>query len=420
MTGWDDDRLDALAGRGDPPADDAVARHFAAAGDEADGGGGQVAARARALVTELGRLGVADAPGRSAPLEGFLADRPEPPAWARGPESAALVRQGQDVFALYGVQIGTALFCASLPEGYAAPDIARILWATSRLTDDARRRVAETSQFLLDTMEHGGLEPGAAGWRAIRHVRLMHAAVRHLVGEARPGTVAVDQEQLLGTLLTFTWVPFRAIERFGLPISRSDRAAYLHCWNVVGWQLGIADDVLPLELADLPVLDEAFRRRHQRTGAEHGVLLSDALVTMMQGYLPGWAQPLRGVPATLIRYLVGDDVADLTAIPASDWTRLVFAPMRLAASRVRLAPFARAITRRVGTTMGRRLLAEFARRELRGERPGFAVPEQLARTWKLRRVPTRPPVDGAASSHVVAELRPSLGHTAASLAQART
>jgi hypothetical protein len=49
---------------------------------------------------------------------------------------------------------------------------------------------------------------------------------------------------------------------------------------------------------------------------------------------------------------------------------------------------------------------------MRGERPAFALPEQLARTWKLHRVPTRLPADPPASGHVAARFRPPLGRTA--------
>jgi hypothetical protein len=323
------------------------------------------------------------------------------------------------VFALYGLQIGSALFCASLPEGYAAPAIARTLWATARLTDEPRRRVAETAQFLVDTMEHGGLERGRPGYEAVRRVRLMHAAVRHHVAAVEPGVVAVNQEELLGTLMTFTWVPFTAIERSGLPICDADRAAYLHCWNVIGFLLGIEPDVLPLTLADMAELEAAFRRRYQR-GSEPGVLLTDALVTMMRGYLPGWLWFLRGMPASTIRHLVGDHVADLTAVPPADWTRVLLAPFGGVARRLRLDPILQSAVRRVATTFGRRLLAEFARRETRGERPAFAVPEQLARTWKLHRVPTRPPADPTASRHVAERYRPPVGRTAFAIARYRS
>ena len=411
MTAWPDARLDHLRTLGDQPADAAVAAHFAERPAQAP---------VDLVAATTGRrsiAGVAD----SAPLTDFLRAPVELPRWARVPGSAELVRAGQDVFALYGLQIGSALFCASLPEGYAAPAIARTLWATARLTDEPRRRVAETAQFLVDTMEHGGLEPGRPGYESVRRVRLMHAAVRHHATAAEPGLVAVNQEELLGTLMTFTWVPFTAIERFGLPLSDADRAAYLHCWNVIGFLIGVEPEVLPLTLADMAELEGAFRRRYQRSGeaSEPGVLLTDALVTMMQGYLPAWLWLLRGMPATTIRHLIGEEVADLTAVPLADWTRVLYAPLADAARRVRLGPPGLWAVRRVATTFGRRLLAEFARRESRGERPAFAVPDQLARTWKLHRLPTRPPADPAASGHVADRFRPPIGRTAFSVAQSQ-
>ena len=36
---------------------------------------------------------------------------------------------------------------------------------------------------------------------------------------------------------------------------------------------------------------------------------------------------LRGLPATTVRYYVGDDTADVLGIPKADWTRVLFGPL---------------------------------------------------------------------------------------------
>jgi hypothetical protein len=403
VTHWTDALLDEMAVQGDPPADEAVAAHFGTRTPRQAAEGGP-RADDRALLTDIATHG-GPAPQRTSPaLEEFMAAGLPLPVWATGPGAAERVARGQDVFAMYGLQIGSALYCASLPEGYAAPEIARTLVATAQLTGNARRRIAETSQFVLDTMEHGGLDPGRPGWTAVRRVRLMHAAVRHHTAPVRPGRVAVNQEELLGTLLSFTWPPFRALEKYGLPLGDDDREAYLFTWSVIGAHLGIRTDILPLHHEDLPPLDALFRARHHGP-SEDGVVLTDALIGVMQGYVPRPLRFLRSLPPDTIRYLVGDDVADMVGVQPSGWARHLYEPMRDAAGAVRLGRLGRWMARRVAMVIGRHIMTSFVAGELRGDQARFEVPEHLAHAWRLRNANERPPVDQRGAARVDSSMR---------------
>jgi ER-bound oxygenase mpaB/B'/Rubber oxygenase, catalytic domain len=407
VTRYHDALLDELRTQGDPPADAAVAAHFALV-DESD----------EQLLVDLAVEGAPEPSRSSAALDEFIAADHPLPAWASGPDADERIARGQDLFAMYGLPMGSALYCASLPEGYAAPRIARTLVATASLTGNVRRRIAETSQFILDTMEHGGLARGRPGWTAVRRVRVMHAAIRHHVARLDPGGVAVNQEELLGTLLSFTWPPFRALEKYGLPLGGADRDAYLFTWSVIGALLGIREDLLPLRAEDLAPLDRSFRARYQGP-SEDGVVLTDALVRVMQGYLPAWLGFLRPVPPATIRYLVGDDVADLVAVPPAGWARHLFEPARTASGSVRLDRLGRWAARRVAVTLGRRIMTSFVTAELRGHRAEFEVPAQLAHAWKLRRAATRAPVDPVLAARVDRSMRPGPGCTIPAAARVR-
>jgi hypothetical protein len=101
------------------------------------------------------------------------------------------IKRGQQLYDTWGVLITLCLFCASLPASYAAAKGVKVLYLTARLDTDARRRVMETGQFLIDVLAVGGLDDEQGkGRRTIQRVRLMHAAVRHLIEERnkqRPG-----------------------------------------------------------------------------------------------------------------------------------------------------------------------------------------------------------------------------------------
>src|SRR3954454_6141105 len=91
--------------------------------------------------------------------------------------------------------------------------------------------------FLVDIMQAGGLtEPGGRGRRAIQKVRLMHGAVRKLAASAPTWKaeygLPINQEDLAGTLMSFSWVVMDGLDKLGISLSDSDREAYLHCWLV--------------------------------------------------------------------------------------------------------------------------------------------------------------------------------------------
>ncbi len=255
-----------------------------------------------------------DSDEESAPLRGFVETEPDWPAWA----DRDAVHRGQDIFAEHVPQLGLGLWMASIPAGYAGAHGAEVLTHTARLVSDARRRFLETGQFIIDVMTHGGLQPGGAGLADIRHVRLMHASARHLLQhndvpnqppfDVETFGVPINQEDLLGTLFTFSLVGLQVLDRSGVRMSASDKEAYVHTWNVVGHGMGIREDLLPLNFNDSEIVFARIRRRaYARSDA--GELLTAAAIEVMQELLR--LRVLRGVPAAGIREYLGDEVADL-------------------------------------------------------------------------------------------------------------
>ena len=133
----------------------------------------------------------------------------------------------------------------------------------------------ETGQFLMDTLTVGGLGEHGKGRRTIQRVRLMHAAVRHLVAarnEQQPGLwdpdwgLPINQEDLAGTLIAFSGVVVDQLVRLGVQLSDADIDAYLHVWNVIGHLLGVRDELLVHDVGDAVALFDAIRRRSADCG----------------------------------------------------------------------------------------------------------------------------------------------------------
>jgi hypothetical protein len=241
----------------------------------------------------------ADLPG---PIAHYFADT----AWPAFADPQ-LVARGQQLFTKWGPQICLSLFCASLPIGYSADRIVRVLHSIGRLETDALRRVFETAQFLFDVMDEGGLGPEGKGIRAAQRVRLMHAGVRHLITAADTelenqsridGRAVVplwpvewgkplNQEDLAGTLLTFTVVVIDSLAKLGVRLNAGERAAYLHTWRVIGHFMGIMDEMLPVDEADARSLWAAQERRQLYRPSVEGRHMTTALLGAFDDLVPG-------------------------------------------------------------------------------------------------------------------------------------
>ena len=375
VTDWTDDFLDGLRTRADPAADSVVAGLFAGTGD--------ATSAFRALVVQQYEVS-------GSALTSFLQARDDPPPWVR-PE---LVAAGQERFARWGSHVFTALYAAALPSAYACWRGVQVLGLTARLETDTKRRLNETAQFHLDVMEPGGLEFGAPGYSDVRHVRLMHAAVRWLIQndprakwDPEWGT-PINQEDLLETLLTFTEIVFEVFDRTGIAYTGDDADAYLHTWSLIGYHLGVDPELLPLTRAQTTVLMPIVRRR-QFGPSDAGRELTAALLEQGSRLSP---PGLRGLPATTLRYYVGDDTAEYLGVPKADWTRVLFGPLADLSRWVSLDEMHHRLLRALSSRIGFGMLSLAVRAERYGGRPAFQVPTSLAARWNL------PPYSGPAGS----------------------
>jgi hypothetical protein len=320
----------------------------------------------------------------------YLVDGPELPAWA----DHERIARGQAFFRAHGPLVGAALFCASLPEAYAAADGVEVLAVTAELVSNPRKRIAETGRFLVEVMAYEGgegtdrrlgLGKGGEAYRSVRGVRLMHAAVRALVrdrlGEewvAAHG-VPVNQQDLVGTLLTFTSVVYRAFDHLGIEYSAEDADAHLHTWCVIGWLLGIDERLLPWSRAEADELAALLREKLRRPSPA-GALLARALLDELEEAMPRGAL---SVPRTVIRHLVGDECADLLGLPAAARWRRLLGPLREIDEVGGVHGPAAMTFRTLSKTVGRAMFSEYIASGTRGERVPFAIPADLARSWRL-------------------------------------
>ena len=360
---------------GDPEADDAIAG-FAAAHPDLD---------PRLVVAQVGVQLRAHPEVRHQLIGEYLLSGPPLPEWV----DARRVHEGQEFFRNYGLFIGAALFCASLPDAYAAADGVEVLAITAELVSHPRRRIAETGRFLLDVMALDGdertLEPGGRGYQAVRGVRLMHAAVRALVrsreGDSwvRAHGVPVNQRDLVGTLCTFTSVVYAALDRLGVEYSEAGAEAHLHTWCAIGHLLGIREELLPWSRTEADELAALLRTKLHRPSPA-GALLTRALLDELEEAMP---RGCRTVPHTVMRHLIGDATADLLGVPPAGRWRAVLDGVEEMGDVAGAKDLTAVTARSLGKIVGRTMWNEYIQRGLDGKHAPFEIPDDIAAHWEL-------------------------------------
>lgn len=372
---WTDQTLTELRKVGDPVADSVVRGLFES------GGIGSVNDLMQKLVSNDGIP--------SAQLPQSVRDYLESTGQVSALD-AAKVEQGERLFAQLGPEMLAVLGFYGLPMDYAAGKGVQVLYRTAYLARRPMRRVLETTQMVIDVMATGGLSPHGRGVRAAQKVRLMHAAVRHLIQHdsgagwdtAKLG-VPINQEDLAGTLMTFAYIVLAGLERLSLPVSEADREAYFHCWMVIGRIMGVREDLIPANVAEGRALAyQIFKDQGQST--PQGKELAKDLIKGYQQLLPGF---LDGMPASMMHFflenesLTGRNIAGMLDVPAPDWTLSV---TRLAVGFDQFLSkhgIENPLSSSVAGFIGRELVKGFLRAERGPGRASFSIPVDLHEEW---------------------------------------
>lgn len=367
---YTDRLLDDLRREGDPVPDRLVAELAR------DGLIGDVNALLRRLVGNDQAIPVA----LPDPIETWLAETRGLPAWA----DRDRLDRGSAFFVEHGLLITLILGTSSLVECYAAQMGCKVLAFSYRLGHTPYRRIAETTQWVLWIIGPEAFHDTGQAIPAIQKVRLMHAAIRHLIRQTGRWPedelgVPICQEDLVGTLLAFSQVVLRDLARLGVEVDEAEADDFAYFWRVVGEMLGIRPDIIPRGTAEALDLGERIARRHQGPSPE-GIALTRALLEFHADLIPG--KRFDGVVPALVRELVGDRLADWMEVPRTRWQGMV---RRTAAIGAVLDDDP---DERAGEGLVDRLALALLTRQaiaLNGyERTGFELPTALRQTWAER------------------------------------
>jgi hypothetical protein len=278
----------------------------------------------------------------------FLERSAELPPWT----DPALIKKGEALYREYGMMGFSILGCASLPEAYATDYAARVLGLTQQLERHVRRRIYETTQFVIDVMSGGGLKPRGKGILTAQKVRLMHAAIRHLIITAPPSRgrdteprslaevclrvrwpknygTPIHQVAMSMAALSFSYIVLRSLHKLGVELSSEQETAYLHCWNVVGYVMGVEKDLLLSQPESMDEARELYEAVWPSSIAEtsEGRALERTLLAYLESFVPFIAYPLRAVPRMLTRELLDERTADVLGVRLCWMERVMLWPL---------------------------------------------------------------------------------------------
>jgi hypothetical protein len=301
------------------------------------------------------------------------------PNWA----DPNLVAAGEQVFWRHGPKLILVLPCYSLPFDYLGRNGVQVLALTTRLASHPARRILETAQFVIDIMQSGGLtDEHGRGRRTIQKVRLMHAAVRRLAPTApcwkTEYGLPINQEDLAGTLMSFSVVALDGLERLGVALSESDRHAYLHSWLIAAHLLGVSEELLPCDMESANALTAAIAKRQFGPSPE-GKEMTRALVDMMAHTLPG--DIFRHVAPRLIHYFLGKEQAGWLGIEAGSFAEVLAGPLKLLGMEMSEMLHESKAAAKLAERMAHLLIESMAYVERGGSRPAFSIPTDLREQW---------------------------------------
>ncbi len=193
------------------------------------------------------------------------------------------------------------------------------------------------------------------GFLTARKVRFLHASIRFMLrhpdkmrqgpaGGSDPRTLTdrlsevpapwneaygapINQEELAFGLLSFGYLIPMGLERWGCPVSRAQKEAFLHLWRVIGHVMGIREDLMTDDWDEATDLLALVMKR-QAGHSPYGEHLTVALMAFARTYFPHLSTGLRRrLPAHMIVDQLGRMNPDYPAmvLPADvlrDTTRL--------------------------------------------------------------------------------------------------
>jgi hypothetical protein len=243
----------------------------------------------------------------------FLLHKPDRPLWL----DEGKLKRAADFYYQYALEIMMLLGAVSLPTCYAATPGNKVLYLSQKIRQKPGKRLLETASFVITISQRGAFEADGAGYLAVQQVRLIHALARYHIlksGKWDPAWgMPVNEEDMLGTNLAFSYTVLKALKDSGFPLPDEDLSAYLHLWKWVGYIMGIDDTLLTDQMEEAARFDLFIRERNFKNNTE-GEVLTRSLIDHYREALP---KGLGFLVEGQIKFFVGSEVGEMLNLKSS-------------------------------------------------------------------------------------------------------
>ena len=190
---------------------------------------------------------------------------------------------------------------------------------------DMRARAAKTFTFGYDLTAAEAFDPSGCFIVTANKTRLVHSAVRWLLPSdsewvtATVESTPISNGDILRTFASVGTFAYNNLQTWGIPVSASDGAAWLHSWQVALWLLGVEEQFIPQTWADAQaqatqILTPVLAPTSQ------GIYLAQTLLSYIETPIAGVDT---GFVSEFVRYLVGNQVADWLELPVDLVSRAI-------------------------------------------------------------------------------------------------
>lgn len=219
--------------------------------------------------------------------------------------------------------IGLVLGLYSLPYCYLGADGAIVLHLSERIKNDTQKRLMETGAFLKAVMNFDNWNNRNIFAICLK-VRLLHAIIRYFTLKSGRWDLAwgypVNQEDMLGTNLAFSFIVLKGLQKMGHKIDESFEKAFMNTWNVIGFLLGVNLEILPGNYLQAIKLDKMIAKRQFRQSLE-GQELTCALMKSITELAPN--PTVANLFVEQSRFLLGEKYAEMLGIKETNLPKTV-------------------------------------------------------------------------------------------------
>lgn len=233
------------------------------------------------------------------------------------------MRRGKELFHRYTAQACLVMLASSLPNGYAAPCLAKVLTVSDDLSHHPYQRLLGVLQLVVNITSHDSHCHEGYAFVTAQKLRLLHAGIRSIVPRARPDYLeqhgqAVNHEDMLATIMGFSHLVIEGCRSFGVNVGDDEAEDYWYLWRQFSRMMGItpasdplSEEFVPETYAEARTFYDAYARRQYEQDPEKnpdGVLLTQQNLRMMRDLIPRWLRFLGAgrMPVIAMQQLLGE------------------------------------------------------------------------------------------------------------------